>query len=125
MNGKSTAYRIALAQFVATLLVSLLLYALQGGSAAAAAGAGGGIAVVNNILFAWRVFGGGVVPAQTVLRRMYLAEVIKIFLTAALFLGALIEFKLPFLPLLLGYGVTLVVHWLSLLLPPLPAHRSS
>lgn len=125
MNGKSTAYRIALAQLAATLLATLLLYALQGGVIATAAAAGGGIAIVNNLLFAWRVFGGGIVPPQTVLRRLYLAEVVKILLTAGLFLGALTVFALPFLPLLLGYGVTLAVHWLSLLLPPLPAHRSS
>jgi ATP synthase protein I len=125
MNGKSTAYRIALAQLVATLLVGLLLYGLRGAAAATAAVAGGGIAVVNNLLFAWRVFGGGILPPHVVLRRLYVAEVVKILLTAGSFLGALTLFALPFLPLLLGYGVTLAVHWLSLLFPPIPAHRSS
>lgn len=124
MNGKSTAYRIALAQLAATVLVSALLLALQGRATGIAAAVGGCVGVVNNLFFAWRVFAGGVLPAQTVLRRFYLAEVVKIFLTAALFLAALMVLKLPFLPLLIGYGATLAAHWLSLLFPPLQAHRS-
>lgn len=124
MNGKSTAFRIALAQLLATIAVSVLLYGLQGRAAGAAAAVGGCIAVGNNLLFAWHVLAGGVLPARTVLRRFYLAEVVKIFLTTGLFLGALTVLKLPFLPLLLGYGATLAAHWLSLLLPPPQVHRS-
>lgn len=125
MNGKSIAYRIALAQLGGTVLVTVLVYGLRGYAAGVAAAIGGCIAVANNVFFAWRVFAGGVVPAQTVLRRFYLAEIVKILVTAVLFLGALTVLKLPFLPLLLGYGVTFAVHWLSLLLPPVPAHRSN
>lgn len=125
MNGKSTAYRIALVQLMATILVSVLLYGLQGRTAGVAAALGGCIAVGNTLLFAWRVFAGGVLPARTVLRRFYVAEVVKIVLTAGLFLTALTVLALPFLPLLLGYAVTLAAHWISLLLPPPHAHRSS
>jgi len=122
MNGKSTAYRIVLAQSVAALLVAAVLLLVSGRGAAIAATAGGAIAAVNNLYFAWRVFAGGVVPAQTVLRRFYLAETIKIVLTAGLFLVALVVFELSFLPLLLGYGVTLLVYWAALL-PLAPAHH--
>lgn len=122
MNGKSTAYRIVLAQLVAALGVAVLLYAISGAQAGVAAAAGGAIAVVANLYFVRHLFAGGVAPAQTVLRRFYVAETVKIVLTAGLFLAALVAFELSFLPLLLGYGVTLVVYWVALL-PLAPAHR--
>ncbi len=123
MNGKSTAYRIVAAQLAAVLLVAALLYAASGTAPAAAAAAGGGIAVISNFYFARRVFAAGVLPARTVLRRFYIAEAVKIFLTAGLFLVALAVLELSFLPMLLGYGITLVVHWAALLLPAAPVHR--
>lgn len=122
MNGKSTAYRIVLAQLVAAVVVAALLFAISGAPAAIAAAAGGGIAVVANLYVVRHLFAGGVVPAKTVLRRFYVAETVKIVLTAGLFLAALVVFELPFLPLLLGYGVTLVVYWAALL-PLAPVHR--
>lgn len=123
MNGKSTAYRIIVAQLAAAVLAAGALLALSGGNAALAVLAGGAIAVLSNFYFAQHVFAGGVAPARTVLRRFYLAELIKILLTAGLFLAALVVFEAPFLPLLLGYGVALIAHWAALLLPPAPAHR--
>lgn len=123
MNGKSTAHRIVWMQLAATIVVAAILFAASGTAAAAAAAAGGGIAVVNNLYFARLLFAGGIVPAKTVLHRFYLAEVVKIVLTTALFLAALLVFRLSFLPLLSGYGVALTIHWFALLLPPAAVQR--
>ena len=117
MNGKSTAYRIVLAQLGAAVFMAVLLYALGGAASGAAAAVGGAIAVISNFYFACHVFAGGVVPAHTVMRRFYVAEVVKALLTGGLFLVAILVLKLSFLPLLLGYAVALVVYWVALLMP--------
>lgn len=56
------------------------------------------------------------------MRRFYGAEAAKFFLTIALFALAIGVLQMPFPPLLMGYGLTLVVYWLALL--PLKASTS-
>ena len=123
MNGKSTAYRILLAQLTVTLVLAALLLGIQGSRFALAALTGGFIGVISNAVFAWFALSGGVQPAQRVMRQFYLAEVSKFVITVALFLAALSLFKTLFLPVLLGYGLTLVVYWTVPLL--IPADKAS
>jgi ATP synthase protein I len=124
MNGKSTAYRILLAQLLVTLVLAALLLGIQGGRFAAAALTGGLIGVISNAVFAWLALSGGVQPARQVMRQFYLAEVSKFIITVALFLLALNLFKTLFLPILLGYGLTLVVYWTVPLLMPATAPKA-
>ncbi|OGI37392.1 MAG: hypothetical protein A2V91_04025 [Candidatus Muproteobacteria bacterium RBG_16_64_10] len=125
MNGKSTAYSILLAQLTVTLALAALLLGIQGSRFALAALTGGFIGVVSNAVFAWFALSGGVQPARQVMRQFYLAEVSKLAVTVALFLVALSFFKTLFLPVLLGYGVTLVVYWTVPLLMPAPKAGAS
>ncbi len=120
MNGKSTAYSILLAQLTVTLVLAVLLLGIQGSRFALAALTGGFIGVISNAVFAWFALSGGVQPARQVMRQFYLAEVSKFAVTVALFLVALSFFRTLFLPVLLGYGVTLVVYWTVPLLLPAP-----
>jgi len=118
MNGKSTAYRILLSQLTVTLVLAALLLGIQGGRFALAALTGGFIGIISNAVFAWFALSGGVQPARQVMRQFYLAEVSKFAVTVALFLVALNLFKTLFLPILLGYGLTLVAYWTVPLLIP-------
>lgn len=116
MNGKTTAYGIVAAQLGFALAGSAVLFALAGGMAGGSALAGGLIGVATTLFVALRVIGRGTVrPAKDVLRRFYGAVAGKFFLTMALFALAIGVFQLPFPPLLMGYGLTLVVYWLALL----------
>lgn len=116
MGYKSIAYRIVLAQLGIALVLAAVCLAAWGRSTAVAALAGGAIGVVTNLYVALRVFGNGVVrPAPQVLRRFYSAEAVKFALTFGLFALGIGVLKLNALPLLGGYGLTLVVYWLALL----------
>lgn len=122
MTGITTAYRIVLAQFVLALVAGFIAWGAMGSAVAIAIFAGGLINVIANLYFAFHVFRGGVRAAPSVLRGFYLAEVVKLLLTAALFAVALAVLKLAPLPLLLGFAVTLAGYWLALL-PAGPVQR--
>lgn len=122
MTGKSTAYRIVLAQLAVALLAGFFAYVAAGAAAGIAALAGGLINVVANLYFAAKVFGRGVRPASEVLRSFYGAEAVKIVITGALFFITVAVWHLEFLPLLAGFMVTFAVYWLALL-PAGPVHR--
>ena len=116
MGYKSIAYRIVLAQLGIALVFATVCLAAWGKSTTVAALAGGAIGVVTNLYVAFRVFGNGAVrPAPQVLRRFYSAEAVKFALTLGLFALGIGVLKLNALPLLGGYGLTLVVYWLALL----------
>jgi ATP synthase protein I len=122
MNGKSTAFRIVLAQLAMALAVGGVAWAVGGAGSGLAALVGGLINVVASLYFALQVFSGGVRPAQSVLRSFYIGEVVKFLITAALFGVAVALWRLDVLPLLAGFGLTLVVYWLALL-PAGAIHR--
>ena len=116
MAGKATAYWIVKAQLVLALAGSVVFFALADGMAGWSALAGGLIGVLTSLFMALRVIGRGTVrPARDVMRRFYGAEAAKFFLTIALFAVAIGVLQMPFPPLLMGYGLTLVVYWLALL----------
>jgi ATP synthase protein I len=116
MAYKSIAYRIIQAQLGIALVLAAACLVAWGSSTAAAALAGGAIGVVTNLYVARRVFGDGAVrPARQVLQRFYAAEAVKFVLTFGLFALGIGVLKLHALPLLGGYGLTLVVYWLALL----------
>lgn len=122
MNGKSTAYRIVLAQLAMSLVAGAVAWVIAGASAGLAALVGGLINVIANLYFALQVFSGGVRPARSVLNSFYVGEAVKFLITAALFGVAVAVWQLSVPPLLAGFGLTLVVYWLALL-PAGAIHR--
>jgi len=116
MGYKSTAYNIVLAQAGMALALAVVCTFTWGWSTAGAALTGAAIGVVTNLYMAVRLFGNGAVrPAEQVLQRFYSAEAVKIVMTVGLFALAIGAFKVAFLPLIVGYSLTLMVYWLALL----------
>lgn len=98
------------------LALAVVCAAAWGWSTAGAALTGATIAVVTNLYMAVRIFGGGAVrPAQQALQRFYAAEAVKLAMTVGLFALAIGVFRVEFLPLIVGYSLTLMVYWLALL----------
>lgn len=120
MNGKSTAYKIVLAQFGAALILAAAVGSAWGAHAAHSALAGGLIATVSSLFFALYVFGVRATAARVVVRRFYRAEVVKMIVTALLFLAAVSWLKVDFLPLIGAYALMLLVYWFALLSAPPP-----
>jgi ATP synthase protein I len=116
MGYKSTAYNIVLAQTGIALALAVVCTAAWGWATAGAALTGAAVGVVTNLYMAVRIFGDGAVrPAQQTLQRFYSAEAVKIAMTIGLFALAIGVFKVAFLPLIVGYSLTLMVYWLALL----------
>lgn len=98
------------------LALAVVCTVAWGWSTAGAALAGAAIGVVTNLYMAVRIFGNGAVrPAEQALQRFYSAEAVKIAMTVGLFALAIGAFKVAFLPLIVGYSLTLMVYWLALL----------
>lgn len=103
-------------QMIVLITAVLLSLAFSGLKAAYSSGIGGAIGVVSTGYFAYRVLilAGPGSTANQIARAFYVAEVIKIILTGALFTVVLLWLDVSHLPLFLTYAVTMMAHWLAL-----------
>ena len=76
---------------------------------------GGGISIIVTAYFAGHVFSAGPgSSAAKVAKAFYVAEFVKLILTAALFSAVFLWFDVSFLPLFMTYIFTLLAYWLAL-----------
>lgn len=115
-RGKRMVGRFAALQMAAAVLVALFAAMLSGGASATAALAGGAIVAVGNVIFGWRLFAPGVVPAHRIARAMWVGEGLKwAWVVLAVWL-ALAEAKLVPLPLLAGMLAAQLGFWVGVAL---------
>ncbi len=89
---------------------------LFGWQAARSAGLGGLIAFIPNVYFALKISHDQGNDPQRIMRGFYVGEVVKLILTAVLFV---LVFRLPnisFMPLFTSFVAVLGVFWFALLL---------
>lgn len=113
-DGRRVAFRIAASQFAITGAFAAgfgLALGLQAGKSALV---GGLVNALANLYLARRVFGGDTSP-RAILRNLFVGEFVKIALTVALFVLALMTLDLAFLPLFVTYAATLFAFWIALL----------
>lgn len=125
MNGKSTAYRIVLAQFAAAIVLAAAVGGIWGPGAGYSALVGGLISAVTSLYFALHVFGVRASAPRAVLRSFYTAEAVKMAITVLLFVAAVVWLKVDFLPLIVAYALTLLVYWFALLLSAPPFTKAN
>lgn len=113
-GGRRVAYRIALGQLAITGICAVGFGLGMGSQAGFSALVGGAINALANLYLARRVFGAARTP-QAILRNLYVGEFLKIGLTVALFVLALLTLDLVLLPLLATYAATLIGFWIALL----------
>lgn len=112
-----TALKIIVAQLLVTVVIAIGLLLWTGQHAAYSAGVGGCVSAVASLYFASRVFRkDGTASPERLLRSLYVGEAVKILMTVALFVVAIVMFDVDILFMLLAYAATLPVYWLSLLL---------
>jgi ATP synthase protein I len=104
--GRRQAYRVLVAQAIATGLVALV-FLVQGHRAALGALLGGGAVVLGSALMAWRSFGGGINGAGAALARVFGGLALKWLVIGGVLYLALVRFELPPLPILAGLGAAL------------------
>ncbi|CAI8879500.1 ATP synthase subunit I [Methylocaldum szegediense] len=109
--------RVLLMQLLAIAVVGAFTWAFFGLLAARSALLGGLTAFLPNLYFATKFgFSDRTRTAKEIVRSFYIGEVIKIIITAGLFI---LIFQLPnilFLPLFAGFISVLMVFWCALLM---------
>jgi len=114
-NISKPVYKIVALQFVIATGFSLLAWNLGGALKAWSAAYGGGIAVIGSLMYAMIAM-GGTNDAKQAFRNQVKAELVKILITAALFICALVLFQsASWLWLILGFAVATLAYWFSLL----------
>lgn len=115
LRGVSPAWALCTAQAMTTALAVTVVWAWLGRPAAMAALFGGMVAVVPALYFAARV---GVrrksAEAKEILGAFYQAELVKLLLTAFLFLIGALLFGKHFAPLMLTCMACLAMNWVIL-----------
>ena len=113
---RRAVFRVVAAQLATALTVTALIAVIFGLRPGYSALVGVVIGVLPSHYAATRLFRVGPdAPAERVLGNVYVAEVIKILLTAALFVIALLALDVNVLAVAATYVSTIVVYWLALL----------
>lgn len=108
-------YRVVALQFTIAVLFAAATAYFASESKGWSAAMGGAIAVTGSFVYALMVAKGNA-DAKQAFRTHFRAELIKIFVTAVLFILALVLFKsAAWLWLILGFVVATFAYWLSLL----------
>lgn len=113
--GRRTALRAVVVQFLVTIVLAAA-FLVQGAREALAAGLGGLALVLGNALAAVMAL-ASIVPARVALGSLLLGTMAKWLVVTAMFLVALLLWRLPPLPLLAGLVAGLLAYLLALNLP--------
>ena len=116
-KNKAVVYRITIAQFAVTLLITLVLYVLVGLQAAYSALLAGMISTLTTIYVGGRFFFGPARPVRDRLASIYLAELIKVVFVAVVFCASFLLLKVHFLAFTGAYLATVAVYWLAMVWP--------
>lgn len=115
-SARRTAFAIVLGQLGITLLAGGLFLLSSGARAGYSALIGGGIGTLASLYMAVSFFrAGSAADPRHVLRGVYVGELVKLMMTAALFVAVIVFLPVVFLPLFSGYLATFFVYWLALL----------
>jgi ATP synthase protein I len=115
LRGVSPAWALCMAQTMTTALAATVTWLLLGRSASLAALYGGIVAIAPTLYFAVRVgTRHKTSQAKEILGAFYQAELVKLLLTAFLFLIGALLFGKHFAPLMLTCVACLAMNWLML-----------
>ena len=116
-KNKAVVIRIAIAQFIVSVLVAMLLLVLVGYKAAFSAILAGVISTVATIYTGKRFLSGKVSDARQRLADLYVAEFLKLVLVAAAFCVSFVLFDVHFPAFIGTYLATLGVYGLAMVWP--------
>jgi ATP synthase protein I len=121
-QARRLAGSVVLGQVVVTVLAACVCFAVWGRTPGLSALVGGGISVVASAVLAVIGFSAPAgAPADTIAKKFYMGEGMKLAVTVALFVTVFLTMKLSFGALFGAYIATLFVYWIALAnaLPPL------
>ena len=111
---RKQAMRIITWQLIVVILLGLICGIFYNILIAKSAVTGGLIAFLPNLLFVLLVFSEtGALAAKRIVKRFYLAEGLKLMITAILFVLALVLLVVEPLPLFIGFIITQMIFWFA------------
>ena len=114
-NIAKPVYKVVALQLAIAISFATVTLFFGGSVKGWSAACGGGIAVIGSLVYAMLVVRGSS-DANKAFRAHLRAEVVKIFITAVLFILALVLFQsAAWLWLILGFAVATLAYWFSLL----------
>lgn len=114
-NIAKPVYKVVALQFIIAVSFAMLVGVLGDGHKGWSAAYGGAIAVIGSLIYAMLVASGSS-DANKAFRAHLRAEMVKIFITVVLFILALVLFpSANWLWLILGFAVSTLAYWFSLL----------
>jgi ATP synthase protein I len=126
-QARRLAGSVVLGQVVVTAVAAIICFAVWGRIAGLSALVGGGISVIASAALALIGFSApaGAAP-ETIARKFYVGEGLKLAITVALFVTVFLSMKVSFPALFGTYIATLFVYWIALAnaLPPLSGKAS-
>ena len=126
-EARRLAGSVVLGQVVVTAVAAIICVAVWGNVAGLSALVGGGISVIASAALAIIGFSApaGAAP-ETIARKFYLGEGLKLAVTVASFVTVFLTMKVSFPALFGTYIATLFVYWIALAnaLPPLTGKAS-
>ena len=114
-QARRLAGSVVLGQVVVTAVAAILCFAVWGRHAGVSALIGGGISVLSSAALAIIGFSApaGAAP-ETIARKFYVGEAVKLAVTVALFVAVFVTMKVSFPALFGAYIATLFVYWVAL-----------
>lgn len=114
-NIAKPVYKVVALQFIIAVLFSVVVGGMGDAHKGWSSAYGGAVAVIGSLMYAMLVASGSN-DANKAFRAHLRAEMVKIFITVVLFVLALVLFQsAAWLWLILGFAVTTLAYWFSLL----------
>ena len=108
------AHRLILVQILLVAIVTASWWGLSSSSQALDALLGGLIGIVAQLSAVFLLRAASQQEAHRFLGRLYLAEAVKLGVTAGLFALLFIAVTIEILPVISGFGATLLAYWIGL-----------
>jgi ATP synthase protein I len=109
-------YKVVALQAVIVMMLAIATIVFADGHKGLSSAIGGAIAVIGSLMYAMIVT-GRVGDASSILKAHFRAEMVKIFITAVLFVLALLLFpSAAMLWLIVGFAMATLAYWLALLI---------
>ena len=112
---RKTIYMLPVWQLLIGVVVGMVFFFMTGKLAGIAGFFGATISFAGSIVFAFIVFGFGEQTSENMMRKMFRAEAFKILTIALMFYFAFAVLALSFLPVIVGFMVTLIIFFVALL----------
>lgn len=116
-KNRAVVFRITIAQFAVSLLITLVLLVLVSFEAAYSALLAGIISTFATIYVGGKFLFGKARTARERLASLYVAELIKILFVATAFCVIFIFINVHFLSFIGAYLATILVYWLAMVWP--------